>query len=78
MNNSQMTASVDDLKSDLIPAETSMKKSLFKASSSTGSARWAKVRQATHVLNLQKKTNEMPKGKPVIDPIEISMHNPRY
>ncbi len=48
------------------------------SSSSTPIDRWRKaVRKTTNIMNLQKRLNAMPIGKPVLEPFEISMYDPR-
>ncbi len=54
-------------------------KEVIELSSSTSIGRWKKaVRKTTTALNLQKKVNTVPEGKPEIEPFEISIYDPRY
>jgi hypothetical protein len=59
----------------MIPSDN--QKEVLSSSTSIGRLRKA-VRKTTNALNLQKKLNAMPEGKPKIEPLEISMHDPRY
>ena len=61
----------------VIPSDNLKQTPDLNSSSSIGRLRKA-VRKTTNALNLQKKVNAMPSGKPEIEPLEISMHDPRY